>query len=160
MPCILTRCRVFIFAQMQYSHTQAFTAVFIPSMQLYRQRYKTAHRTLQVRFRQFDPFHRIQYQTGKSGYNVACVTLERITAPQHLQHIPDTRRCAGRCTGQRSCPIIIRYIRVQLCAPAIDPCQTVHHSADHANPAGSAAAVCESLASADTLSAVQTRRTF
>nr|DAZ84422.1 MAG TPA: hypothetical protein [Caudoviricetes sp.] len=60
---------------MQYSHTQAFTAVFIPSMQLYRQRYKTAHRALQVRFRQFDPFYRIQYQTGKSGYNTACAAL-------------------------------------------------------------------------------------
>lgn len=35
-------------------------------------------------------------------------------------------------------PIIIRYIRVQGCAPVMDPCQTVQHTADHASPAGSA----------------------
>lgn len=51
-----------------------------------------------------------------------CVTLERITAPQHLQRIPDTRRHAGRCTAQRSRPIIIRYIMAQ-------------HIADHASQA-------------------------
>ena len=33
------------------------------------------------------------------------------TAPQHLQRIPDTRRNAGRCTGQHSHHIIIRYIK-------------------------------------------------
>lgn len=82
---------------------------------LYRQRYKAAHKALQVRFRQFDPFHRIQYQTGKSRYNTACAALEHITAPQHLQRIPDTRYHAGRCTGQRSRPIIIRYIRAHRC---------------------------------------------
>lgn len=43
----------------------------------------------------------------------ACVTLERITAPQHLQRIPDTTAAPGRWTDQRSRPIIIRYIRVQ-----------------------------------------------
>lgn len=107
---------------MQYSHTQAFTAVFIPSMQLYRQRYKTAHRTLQVRFRQFDPFHRIQYQTGKSGYNTACAAMKHITAPQHLHRyqIPPPRRTLYRAWQP---PIIIRYIRVQRCAPVVDPCQ-------------------------------------
>lgn len=49
----------------------------------------------------------------------------------------DTRyhRHAGHCTGQRSRPIIIRYIRVQ-------------HTANHASPAGSAPTVCGSLASA------------
>lgn len=49
----------------------------------------------------------------------------------------DTRshRRAERCTGQRSRPIIIRYIRVQRCAPVIDPCQTVQHIANHASPA-------------------------
>ncbi len=51
------------------------------------------------------------------------------------------------------------YIRVQGCAPVMDPCQTMQHSADHASPAGSAPAVCGLLASADTPSAVQTRRT-
>ena len=55
---------------------------------------------------------------------------------------------AGRCTGQRSRPIIIRYIRVQRCAHVVDPRQTVQHIADHASPAGSAPASCGSLASA------------
>ena len=49
----------------------------------------------------------------------------------------DTRyyRRAGRCTGQRSPPIIIRYIRVR---PVIDPCPAVQHGADHASGSGSA----------------------
>lgn len=33
--------------------------------------------------------------------------------------IPHRLRHAGRCTGQRSRPIIIRYIRVQRCAPLL-----------------------------------------
>ena len=37
----------------------------------------------------------------------------------------------------RQPPIIIRYIRVQQCAPVVNPCQTAHHNADHASPAGS-----------------------
>lgn len=65
--------------------------------------------------------------------------------PAHNQRY---QRHAGRRTGQRSRPIIIRYIRAQRCAPVIDPCQTVQHTADHASPAGSAPAVCGSLASA------------
>ena len=53
-------------------------------------------------------------------------------------------------------PIIIRYIRGRRC---IDLCQAIQHSADHASPAGSAPTVCGSLASADSVSAVQTRCT-
>nr|DAP77284.1 MAG TPA: hypothetical protein [Caudoviricetes sp.] len=34
------------------------------------------------------PFHRLRYQTDTRGYNTTCATLERITAPQRLQHIP------------------------------------------------------------------------
>lgn len=56
-------------------------------------------------------------------------------------------------------PIIIMYIRVQRCAAVMDPCQTMQQIADHASPAGSAPAACGSLASADSVSAVQTRRT-
>jgi hypothetical protein len=70
-----------LFALLKYSHIQAFTVRFAQSMQLYRPRRKTAHRALQGRFRQFDPFHRIRYQTETSGYNIACATLDRITAP-------------------------------------------------------------------------------
>lgn len=64
--------------------------VLCRSCKLYRPRRKTAHRALQGRFRQFDPFHRIRYKTDTSGYNTTCATLERITAPQHFQRIPDT----------------------------------------------------------------------
>lgn len=52
-------------------------------------------------------------------------------------------RHAGRCTAQRRPPIIIMYIRVQRCAPVMDPCQTVQHIADHASPAGSAPTVVD-----------------
>lgn len=53
-------------------------------------------------------------------YRIACTTLEHITAPQHLQRIPDTTTAPGRCTGQRSRPIIIMYIRA---AAYRRPCQ-------------------------------------
>lgn len=104
-------------------------------MQLYRQHYKTANRALQVRFRQFDPFHRIQYQTGKSGYNTACAAMKHITAPQHLHRyqIPPPRRTLYRAAQPPYYNKV--YIRAQRCSPVIDPCQTVQHSADHASPA-------------------------
>lgn len=99
-------------------------------MQLYRPRHKTAHRALQALFLRFVPFYSRRYQTGKSEYNAACVTLERITTPQHLQHIPECNRHTGRCTGQHSRPIIIRYIRVRPCYGSVPdsaadcrPCQ-------------------------------------
>lgn len=84
------RVQGFYFALLQCIHIQAFTASFAPSMQLYRTCRKTAHRALQQLFLRFAPFNRPQYQTGKSGYNAACATLEHITAPQRLQRIPDT----------------------------------------------------------------------
>lgn len=94
-------------------------------------------------------------------HSTAADTRQTQAAIYHLRHAgayhiactayTDTRyqRHAGRYTGQHSRPIIIRYIREQRCAPV----------ADHAIPAGSAPSVCGSLASADTLSAVQARRT-
>lgn len=112
----LLRVQGFYFALLQYGPIQAFTACFLSSMQfLYHPRHKTAHRALQVLFLQFVPLSRRRYQTDASGYNIVCDTLERITAPQHLQRIPDTRRNAGRYTGQHSRPIIIRYIRAYPC---------------------------------------------
>lgn len=65
----------FYFARLQYSLIQAFTACFVPSMQLDHQHRKTAHKALQGHFRQFDPFNRPRYQTDKSEYNAVCVTL-------------------------------------------------------------------------------------
>ena len=106
----------FCFAVLQYNHIQEFTARFVSYTQLYRPLRKTVHMTLQGRFRLFAPFYRRKYQTDTSGYNAACAT-------------------PGRCTGQHGRPIIIRYIRVQRCAPVIDPCQTAQHTADNASPA-------------------------
>jgi hypothetical protein len=57
----------FCFARRRMSHTQAFIAAFITSMQLYRPRYKTAHMALQALFLQFAPFYRRRYQTDTSG---------------------------------------------------------------------------------------------
>lgn len=103
------RVQGFYFALLQYSPIQAFTAAFILSMQLYSQRRKTAHRALQWRFMRLFPPIRQRYQTDTIDYNATCATLERITASRHLRRVPDTRRYAGRCTGQHSRPIIIRY---------------------------------------------------
>lgn len=139
LPCILTRCRAFIFARIQYSSIQAFTARFTVSMQLYSQRHKTAHRALQRLFLRLCPLNRPRYQTDTNGYNTTCDTLEHLPASGRPQPIPDTTATQGRCTGQHRPTIIIRYIRGQT-MPA----------------AGSAPTVCGSLASADTLSAVQT----
>lgn len=94
---------------------QAFTARFVPFMQLYSSHRKTAHVALQALFLRFSLFHRPRYQTDTSGYNTTCDTLEHITATQHLQRIPDTIATPRRCIAQHSRPIIIMYIRVQPC---------------------------------------------
>lgn len=83
-------------------------------MQLYRPRHKTARRALQALFPQFVPLSRRRYQTDTSSYNTVCDTLERITAAQHLQHIPRYKRHVKRCTGQHGRPIIIRYIKARV----------------------------------------------
>lgn len=82
------RVQGFYFALLQCIHIQAFTAAFILSMQF--PRYKTEHRDLQELFLRFLPFYHRRYQPRISGYNAACATLGRITAPQRLQRIPDT----------------------------------------------------------------------
>nr|DAG60772.1 MAG TPA: hypothetical protein [Caudoviricetes sp.] len=115
----------FSFALLQYSHIQAFTVRFVPSMQLYRQRRKTAHRALQWHFLRLHLLNRPQYQTEKSRYNSVCATLKQTQRPDDLQRIPDTTATPRRCTGQHRPPIIIRYIRGQRCAPVMDPCQVV-----------------------------------
>ena len=103
----------FLFARMQHSPTQAFTARFVQSMQLYRPRRKTARKALQGLFLRLHPFNRPRCQTDTSGYNTTCATLERIHAPGRPQPIPDTTATPGRCAGQHRPPIIIRYIRGQ-----------------------------------------------
>lgn len=64
--------------------------------------------------------------THSSAHNAAATQADYTpTAPrwraypqaQHLHQYQRYHRHAGRCTGHSSRPIIIRYIRVQLCAP-------------------------------------------
>ena len=71
-------------------HTSVYSTFCAVHAELYRPHHKTAHRALETIFLQFVSFCRRRYQTGTSGYNTACDTLEHITAPLHLQHIPDT----------------------------------------------------------------------
>jgi hypothetical protein len=56
----------------------------------YRPRRKTAHRALQALFLRLCQLNRRIYQTDTRGYNAACATLERITAPGRPTPIPDT----------------------------------------------------------------------
>lgn len=103
----------FYFFLLQYSQIQAFTTAFLPSMQFIQPTTQNSAQGFTGAFPEICPIPPPRYQTGKSGYNTTCATLERITAPQHLQHIPDTSVTPGRCTAQHSRPIIIRYIRMQ-----------------------------------------------
>ena len=121
----------FYFAQMQHSPIQAFTARFAVSMQLYHTRHKTAHRALQRLFLRLRQLNRPRYQTDTSGYNTTCATLEHLPAPGRAQPIPDTTATPGRCTGQHSPPIIIRYIRRCRGAPC---CGSMPDSAAYRRP--------------------------
>lgn len=114
-------------------------------MQLYRPRRKTVHRALQWLFLRLHPLNRLQYQTDTSGYNTTCDTLEHTTAPQHLQHIPDTS--ATPDAVQASGAAYYNKVYKER-SPVMDPCQTVQHTADHSSPAGSAPTACGSLANA------------
>ena len=68
------------------------------------------------------PIHRLFHAGGHSVKRCTC------TDTRYYRH-------AGRYTSQHSRPIIIRYIRVQGCAPVMDSCQAVQHTTDHASPA-------------------------
>lgn len=117
-------------------HTNVYSTFCACPCNFNSQHSKTAHKALQWLFLRLHPFNRQRYQTDTNGYNTACATLEHAHAPKRTAPIPDTTETPGRCTAQRRPPIIIMYIRVQRCAPVMDPCQTVQHIADHASPAG------------------------
>ena len=117
-------------------------------MQLYRPRHKISHRTLQRLFLRLHPFTRPRYQTGKSGYNTTCATLKRITAPQHLQRIPEYRCHVRTLYRPAQPPIIIRYIRGCRGAPCCGFMPDCAAYRDHASGGGAAPTVCGSLASA------------
>ena len=88
---------------------QAFTARFVPFMQFIPPMQQNSAQgfagALQGLFLKFAPFYNHRYQTDTSGYNTARATLDSIPAPGRAQPIPDTRRHAGRCTGQHNRPI-------------------------------------------------------
>lgn len=141
----LLRVQGFYFTRLQYANIQALTTCFVPLMQLYNPRHKTAHRALQELFRRFIPFYRPRYQTGTSGYNTACAALERTHVPGRPAPIPDTN--ATPDAGQVSGAAYYNKVYKER-SPVMDPCQTVQHTADHSSPAGSAPTACGSLASA------------
>lgn len=66
-------------------------------------------------FRRFALFQRTQYSSHTSRLYTACTTLEGIPSSAAPPPMPRYHRHAGRCTGQHSRPIIIRYIRAQRC---------------------------------------------
>lgn len=80
-------------------------------MQLYIPRRKTSHRALQWIFLRLCPLNRPRYQTDTNGYNIACATLERITAPVRHTPIPDTSDTPDAVQVSTAC-YYKRYIRV------------------------------------------------
>lgn len=109
---------------------------FCRQCNLYHHNAKTVYRALQGLFRWFALFQRIQYGSRTSRLYTTCAAPEGIPSSAAPPPIPDTTAEPGGCTSQHSRPIIIMYIRVQRCAPVIDSCQAVQHSADHASGGG------------------------
>ena len=106
-------------------HTSVYSGFSAVHAKLYSKNAKTVYRTSQRRFRRFALFQRIQYSSHTSRLYTACAT-------------PDAAQLSTA----------VYYNNVYKGAPtAIDPCQTVQHTADHASPAGSAPIICGSLAS-------------
>lgn len=138
----------FYFVLLQYSRIQAFAVRFVPLMQLYHQRHKTAYRTLQGLSLRLHPLNRLQYQISKNEYNAACATLERIAALGRPAPIPRYKTPRRTLYSSAQPPYYNKVYKGAAVRPVMDQCQTVQHSADHASPAGSAPTVCGSLASA------------
>lgn len=83
----------FYFALLQYSHIQAFTARFVPSMQLYHQHSKAAHRALHGLFQLFAVFCR-RCVSGASGYTALPVPRWSVSQRRSISsayQIPATR---------------------------------------------------------------------
>lgn len=153
----LLKVQGFCFALLQYDHTQAFTAVFYT---IHAVILPTPQNSVQGFTVAFPLIWHIPADTIQQPHKPTMHRLCHVGAYHSAAALPvHTRyhRHTGRCTAQHSRPIIIMYIRARPCYG--DPCQTAQHIAGHANPAGSAPTLCGSLASADSVSAVQTRRT-
>lgn len=114
-------------------HTSVYST-FCTAHELYRPRRKTAHGALQRLFPRFAPFYHRIYQTDTSGYNTACDTLERTTAPQPSSacQIPPPHRTLHRPAQP---PYYNKVYKDAGTPPVMDPCQTVQQIADHASPA-------------------------
>lgn len=137
---------------------QAFTARFAPSMQLYHTRRKTVHRALQGLFLRLTRSTAHDTRQTQAAIIPPAPRWRAYHQAQHLRRyqIPAPRRTLYRpaqppyynkvynCAGVRHC-----YRSMPDSAAYRKPCQ----------PGGATTAVCGSLASADTLSAVHTRRT-
>ena len=130
-----TRCRAFVLSCYNTAPYKRLKRVLCRQCSLYRPHHKTARRALQGCFLQLHPFHRPRYQTDTRGYNTTCATLERITTPQRLQHIPQIPTPRRTLYRPAQPPYYNKVYKAQRCAPVMDPCQTVQHIADQASPA-------------------------
>jgi len=95
----------FCFAQMQYSHTQAFTAA------------------LQRLFRRFALFHRTQYRSHTSRPYTACTAPEGIPSSAAPPQIPDTTATPNAVQG-REAAYYNKVYKGAAVRSVMDPCQT------------------------------------
>lgn len=114
-----TRCRAFILPCHNTSPYKRLQRVFVPSVQLYRPRRKTAHRALQVRFRPFAVFCRCcvsVYPAILHHLHHAGAHHSAVTPPVH------TRYQTQRRTPYRSAqpPYYNKVYKGAGCAPVMD----------------------------------------
>ena len=102
----------FCLAAMQ-SHTSVYSA-FCAVNELYRPRYKIAHRALLWLFRLFALFY-TYYLAVHPAMLYSLQGSGRHTSAQNAYINTRYTLHAGRCIGQHSRPIIIRYIRAAVC---------------------------------------------
>lgn len=132
----------FYFSRQRIGYTQTFVAAFLLPMQIIQAQHQNRLLSFAAAFPLICPIpaHTIQqlhkppiYRPRHAGGH----TVKRNTSTDTRYH-----RHAGRCTGQRSRPIIIMYIGVLWCVPVMGSCQTEHHSADHTSGCGSVHLAC------------------
>ena len=132
----LLRVQGFSFCPAAYQPpTSVFTVAFLSSVQFIPPQSQNRLQGFTAAFPLICPIpsHTIQ-QSHKPPMHHLCHagwhTIKRSTPTDTRHH-----RRTGTLYRSAQPSIIIRYIRVQGCAPVVDPCQTVQHIADHASPA-------------------------
>lgn len=130
----LLRVQGFSFAMKRMSHTQTFTAAFCRPCIYTAQTPKPftgLYSGVSVNLTHSNARNTAGTQAAYTS------TATRWKAYRQALHLHRYQIPAPRRTPHSSAqpPIIIRYIRVQGCAPVMDLCQTVQHIADHASPA-------------------------